>query len=495
MDSSNKVEYVFLDPQKCDLLSLSSVGLVKAELKNPKKNCKIISTLDSSRILNLSIEIDKDTPEDLIGDAINEAVYEDASIDPEIEYIQKHIKKGRNYDGSKIEYDVFLINKNEIYGSFSECAKTYPYIDYVIPEIFLFRSLYEYGELKKEGYDIFVHFGEKSAFLTLYQKGNLIFHKTFDLNLDSLKNVFNEYSPAVVTPEEFKNIFSGNLSESIYEGALNKLNNEIFIVLDEVMSYIKRMYSFSVVENFFLDSAYGINEKLYLYLEELLGYKAKRFEFNSENTRHIEQIALKALAHELPCLNESNFTVYARPKPFFSRPVGKTALYLIIAAVLSLLYGVFIGVMYYMTSESIKTLTLDKNKIALQAQNIQNTINTFKAEAQSATTKENEAKAELQSSLNILEEVRKVKEGYKQKTPMIIYLSKEITRTGTNLQTLQIEDTGEKTKITAGITATNDKSLSTLIDTLGRNTQYTLEIDTITRGENDYNTTLRLIRR
>lgn len=315
-----------------------------------------ISFLNTKGFISALIGISKNVPEDDIYDALENKVYEELALDMAVEYQLQYIEAINNTTESERFFHVFVVDPLDLEQEFTSTIESIKYIDQIVPVPLLLKSLYVKEILDISGTHAFVYFQENDAFLTIYSDQEFVYTKSLKYSLKQMHERFCELLGEIIDLESFENILSMqglNPSNPEYQKAFFKLFGEVFLHINDVITYAKRAFEIKQFDAIYTGTAVGTIRGLDEYAQTYLGLKAHPFEFDygfKTADKTIDQI--HQLMHLYARLEseeryECNFTLFHRPPPFAKRDSGKLLLVVAASLAAALLYpGTYWGLSY-----------------------------------------------------------------------------------------------------------------------------------------------------
>jgi hypothetical protein len=197
---------------------------------------------------------------------------------------------------------------------------------------------------------------ENDAFFTVYNEEEFVYAKSLRFSIKQIHERFCELLGENIELGVFENLLAQqglNLSEPEYQKNILKLFGEMFLNINDVITYVKRAFDIKQFEGLYIGSVVGNIAGLDEYAQTYLGLHTKPFDFdlgfntNGESIDPIHQL-LHLYAHlESDEKYDCNFTIFHRPPPFAKRDSGKLILVTAAALAAALLYpGVYWGLSY-----------------------------------------------------------------------------------------------------------------------------------------------------
>lgn len=336
---------------------LSTLNTI-SEVASPSfsKEQYTISFLNTKGFITALIGISKNVPDDDIYDALENKVYEELALDMAVEYQLHYVEATRRMNENERFFHVFVVDPLTLEQEFFPIIETLKYVDQIVPVPLLLKSLYVKELIESSGTHGFIYFQENDAFFTVYSEQEFVYTKSLKYSLKQMHERFCELLGEPIELATFENILaaqglsSGNPE---YQKGLLKLFGEIFLHINDVITYSKRAFEIKQFESIYIGAAIGNVSGLDEYAQTYLGLRVQPFNFNygiKTGNKIIDDIHL--LMHLYARLEseeryECNFTVFHRPPPFAKRDSGKLILVTAAALAAALLYpGTYWGLSY-----------------------------------------------------------------------------------------------------------------------------------------------------
>jgi hypothetical protein len=455
-----------------------------------------LSYLKTQDFITTQIAVSQNIPEDDVGDAIESQVYEELGLDMAIEYQINYVESADSAEDGNKNYHVFVVDPLSIDEAFAGVIDQIKYIDQVIPAPLLLRTLYKKEIIEESGTHCFIYFQSDDAFLTLYDDREFLYTKSLKYSFSQMHDRYCELLGEQIELSEFIKLLSEEglrSGESENQQFLIKLFGEVFLHINDVMTYSKRAFELEKIDKVYIGSEVGAIVGMDEYSQTYLGLDSSDFDFNygfETEEWYIDQLHL--LMHLTAQLEpedkyECNFTRFHRPPAFVKRASGQLILTAAAAAVVALIYP---GVYWTLDGiESIKkaALTSELNELSIQRKDRQSKINHHTAEVKKVQTLvDNEIKA-LNEKKNVLTKIHDVKVNYPMKAKRIADLTKDLNKYKVKLQELHYSEdakTQEK-QFLLHLVSSKDKRITNLIEwyTKTKSSKYRFTIERIALDE------------
>lgn len=501
---------ISVNPYNNSFYTGTTTQIKVADKPQYQKDQYAVSYLKTQDFITTQISLSQNIAEEDIGDAIENKIYEELGLDMAIEYQINYVKASDEVEDGNKSYHVFVVDPltiNEAYVGVTEQIK---YIDQITPVPLLLRTLYKKEIIEDNGTHCFIYFQSDDAFLTLYKDGEFLYTKSLKYSFSKMHDRYCELLGEQIELSEFTKLLSEEglrSSESENQQFLIKLFGEVFLHINDVMTYAKRAFELDRINKVYIGSEVGAIIGMDEYSQTYLGLDSSDFDFNygfETEEWYIDQIhLLMQLTAQLEPEDryECNFTRFYRPPPFEKRASGQLIITVAASIVIAMVYP---GVYWTMDGiESIRKAALesDYQAVHLQRQDRENQINHHTAEMEKIKTLvKNEMKA-LDDKKSVLTKIHDVKVNYPMKAKRISDLTQDLNKYNVQLdEILYTEDEKSLEKsFTLHLLSSKDKQITNLIEwyTKTRSTQYKFTIRKIEFDEETkrYSSELKVVLR
>jgi len=454
------------------------------------------SYLKTQDFITTSIAVSKNIPEEDVSDVIENKVYEELGLDMAIEYQIDYIKGVDSTDEANNNYHVFVVDPLCIDESFASVTEQIKYIDQITPIPLLLRTLYKKEIIEESGTHCFIYFQGDDAFLTLYDDREFLYTKSLKYSFSQMHDRFCELLGEQIELREFTKMLAEEglrSSESENQQFLIKLFGEVFLHINDVITYSKRAFELEKIDKIYIGSEIGAIAGMDEYAQTYLGLDSSDFDFNygfETEEWYIDQIQL--LMHltaqlEVEDKYECNFTRFHRPPPFVKRASGQLILTVAAASIIAMLYPGFYWVMDAVEGVKKIAMTSEYQEIHIQRLDRENQIKHHTDERDKVKTLvDNETQA-LDDKKSVLSKIHDVKVNYPMKAKRITNLTKDLNKYQVKLdEILFLEDNKTNEKMfKLHLLSKKDKRITNLIEwyTKTQSSQYRFSIEKIEYDE------------
>lgn len=426
-----------------------------------------VSFLNTKGFISALIGISKNVPEDDIYDALENKVYEELALDIAVEYQFQYIEAINNSSESERFYHVFIVDPLTLEQEFAPAVESIKYIDQIVPVPLLLKSLYVKEILDLSGTHAFIYFQENDAFLTIYRDQEFVYTKSLKYSLKQMHERFCEILGEIIDLASFENILAMqglNPSNSDYQKAFFKLFGEIFLHINDVITYAKRAFEIKQFDAIYIGTAVGSISGLDEYAQTYLGLKAHPFEFNygfKTADKIIDQI--HQLMHLYARLEseeryECNFTLFHRPPPFAKRDSGKLILVTAAALAAALLYPATYWGLSYVEEFHYALMNQEYEKVHIEKTTREQIINLKTANKNAAQALLDEQKTAYKQKQDTLTQIHDKKVNYPMKAKIAADFTRSFNQFRVKLQSMGYTEDANSTSKTFSFMLTANKT-------------------------------------
>jgi hypothetical protein len=467
-----------------------------------------VSFLNTKGFISAFIGISKNIPEDDIYDALENKVYEELALDMAVEYQFQYIEAINSSTESERFYHVFIVDPLTLEQEFLPTVEALKYIDQIVPVPLLLKSLYVKEILDSTGVHGFIYFQENDAFLTIYRDQEFVYTKSLKYTLKQMHERFCEILGEIIDLESFENILSTqglNPSNPEYQKAFFKLYGEVFLHINDIVTYAKRAFEIKQFDTIYLGTAVGAVSGLDEYAQTYLGLKALPFDFDfglKTTSTPVDQI--HQLMHVYARLEsderyECNFTIFHRPPPFAKRDSGKLILVVAAALAAALLYpGTYWG-LSYIEEFHYALMNQEYQKVHIEKTTREQTINLKIANKNAAQALLDAQKTAYKQKQDTLVQVHDKKVNYPMKAKIAADFTRSFNQYRVKLQSVgyaEDANTSEKAfsfMLTASSTQDITALLKHLTETKRDKYEFGLELISYNETEKSYLSELKAV--
>lgn len=463
-----------------------------ADKPHYQKDQYAVSYLNTQDFITTMISLSKNIPEENIADAIETKVYEELGLDMAIEYQISYVSAADSTNEATKNYHVFVVDPLSMEEAFTGVVEQIKYIDQITPAPLLLRTLYKKEIIEENGTHCFIYFQSNDAFLTLYDDREFLYTKSLKYSLSQMHSRYCELLGEQIELSSFVRLLSeGGLgsSESDKQQYLIKLFGEVFLHINDVITYSKRAFELDRIDKVYIGSEIGAIAGMDEYSQTYLGLDSSDFNFKygfETEEWYIDQMhLLMQLTTQLEAEEryDCNFTRFYRPDEFIKRPSGQLILTVAASLILALLYPGFYWTLDGI--ESIKKVAMSTEYDALHIQRLdrESQVNYHTAEMEKVKKLVENENASLDEKKGVLTQIHDVKVNYPMKAKLISDLTKDLNKYQVNLEKLGYsEDAKTKVKeFSLHLLSSQDKRITDLIEwyTKTRSSQYKFSIKKI----------------
>ncbi len=466
------------------------------EAKNPQfgKRQFAISYLNTNDFITALIGVSKNIPDEDLAFVIETKVYEELALDMAIEYTIEFVEVHMEGNEKERMFHVFIVDPLVLDETFSNVVANIQYIDQIVPVPLLLKNLYTNEIIEGYGAHCYIYFQEHDAFFTLYKNQEFVYTKSLKYSFREMHERFCELLGEQIDSDEFQTLLAQEglaTQNAEYQKYLIKLFGELFLHINDVLTYAKRAYEIETIEDIYIGSQIGVIAGLDEYCQTYLGFEAKAFDFSygfatETYVDQIHQLMQLYAASDSEARYDVNFSVFHRPPPFFQRHSGKLILVIAGSLVAAFAYPVAFWTMGY--AESVHKTMLEKqyqetHTVRLTREATINHKNKEKAETQKILDAENDLFAERKATLM---KIHEVKVDYPMKGAILASMTKDLNRYKVGVSNIAYDQNKTSKAFTFSLMAKKDKQITDLLKFLTRNRtgNFSFKLETIRFDDN-----------
>ncbi len=306
------------------------------ELETEKPNKVLLLALESNlKLHNFDIETALFNSENK-STLLETKFFEEKLINSTEEYLFYYTS--RNKIGSEDETSVqaYAIEKEvwlEIYKPYAE--QSGGYLDVITTHNLLPETLYNCDILDPNQNDVFVYFGEKMSYVSIFSSGKYVYGKTFDETLVSIYEQTKLKLNQTISYESFISLLTDRgFDVEKYDGdeigildvLVNDIFHEIFADINKIIVYARRLAGIETIDKVYIGTTFGGVPNMTDYArEKMSGVEAFDYDFSehiiTKEINHFDPLAqLAFIALERNDKELFNITQFQRPPNFMKRP-------------------------------------------------------------------------------------------------------------------------------------------------------------------------------
>ncbi|QCD52697.1 hypothetical protein [Campylobacter sp. RM16192] len=452
------------------------------------KNSFFISYIKYKDLMIGSIEILEGVDDEDIPDLITIKAYEEFDLDTSKEY--KISYKEIEQIGSKNRiFNLFIVENEIIYKTFSHIVKKISYIDYVVAAPLIFTSIYNRNLIPIENIDAFLVMQEDDSFIAIYKNGDYLQSRALRYSIKTINDKFSALRENRVDELKFEKILKGT-NDVRDEQFLIQIFDEIAYYISDVLNSINRVYDIKI-QNLFILSDMDISQ-FYNSLETKIGIPVTTFGLKvSINIKEVNVnsfhtlMAIFAQDYKDTSDNNFNFSLFLRPPPLFKRNSGKLMLYMVAGFLLAFLYPSYQYIYGFITEQNTNILTDEYNIAQAEKTRIESTLARLANEYQSTKKVFDEENEKIDFRKNLLVEIYEKKENYPMKSVVLYELSKLIGEK--DIKMSHIFNTDKN--MTIMVIGKSEKQLTEFIESVSNHIRYSITTKEIVFNQNKQNPT------
>jgi predicted outer membrane protein len=464
-----------INPYKETYFIGSSGKLEQVKSISFSKTQYTMAYLNTHDFLTALIGVSKNIPDEDLAFAIENKVYEELALDMAVEYNVQFIESGHQLDEKERYFHVFIVDPLTMDETFEATVDKVKYIDQIVPVPLLLKGLYQREIVTEVGVHCFIYFQDNDAFFTIYNDQEFVYTKTLKYSIKMMHERFCELYGEQVSFALFMELLSseGLASENKeYQRDLIKLFGELFLHINDVLTYAKRAFELETIDQIYIGSQIGAIAGLDEYSQTYLGLISKSFDFDygfDTKGQYVDQV--HQLIH-LYTMTESeeryecNFSLYPRPPKFLQRASGKLISISAIALVLAFAYPVAFWSLTFAEELNKSMLDTEYNEVHSVKTTREATINLKTVEKNAVTKLVDAEQAELDRQMNTLAKIHDVKVNYPMKAKLTTEFAGDLNKYKVKLQRLSYHETKDFKGFTFNMISEKDKDITLLLEYL-----------------------------
>lgn len=484
-----KSSIITLDPYSLKSYRYRDNVITEENIKKFDDRAFYISYVQTKDIISSTVDIEISVSDDELDDAIEIKAYDELGLEADKEYSIFHFQSNRN-DGEFRVFNVIAIDADTLSDIFGE-LKEIKYIDYITAAPFLMKSLYVRNMLTSDKTDCFVYFHKDDAHVTIYKDGEYVFSKSIKYSLGYISDTFAKELGKRIDEKSFFAMLqkSGMQHEnSAYQQQLMKIFGELFVYVNDVISYAKRAYRLDHIDQVYIGTEIGniagLEEFCYNYISlptKYLNFKISK-NANEVNIEPLHTLMIeKAIEYRETFDQTQNISIFKRPPPLNQRASGK--LFQVVAAslIVSLLYPGYQFVYEKMfLQKELSRLQQEQRMLSQKSTTIKAAMNRIQKEKKEIETKLTTKSKDLDFRTNLLKEIYKKKVNYPMKAKILTDLFLKVNNHHSKV--VLTEENNNTMSIT--VRSSKDKYITELIQDMSLSKHYDVSTDMIRKDEN-----------
>lgn len=464
-----------INPYKESFYVGSSGKLEQVKSINFSKTQYTMAYLNTHDFLTALIGVSKNIPDEDLAFAIENKVYEELALDMAIEYNIQFIESGHQLDEKERYFHVFIVDPLTMDETFETTVDQVKYIDQIVPVPLLLKGLYQREIVTEVGVHCYIYFQDNDAFFTIYNDQEFVYTKTLKYSIKMMHERFCELYGEQVSFALFMELLSseGLASENKeYQRDLIKLFGELFLHINDVLTYAKRAFELETIDQIYIGSQIGAIAGLDEYSQTYLGLISKSFDFDygfDTNGQYVDQVHQMIHLYTMTESEERyecNFSLYPRPPKFLQRASGKLIAISGIALVLAFSYPVAFWSLTFAEELNKSMLDTEYNEVHSVKTTREATINLKTVEKNAVTKLVDAEQTELDRQMNTLAKIHDVKVNYPMKAKLATEFAADLNKYKVKLQKLSYHETKDFKGFTFSMISQKDKDITLLLEYL-----------------------------
>jgi len=483
-----------INPYKETYYIGSSGKLEQVKSSSYSKSQYVMAYLNTNDFLTALIGVSKNIPDEDLSFAVENKVYEELALDMAVEYNIQFIESGHQLDEKERYFHVFIVDPLTMDETFENSVERVKYIDQIVPVPLLLKGLYQREIVTEVGVHCYIYFQDNDAFFTIYNDQEFVYTKSLKYSIKMMHERFCElYGEQVGFPLFMELLSSDGLASENkeYQRDLIKLFGELFLHINDVLTYAKRAFELESIDQIYIGSQIGSIAGLDEYSQTYLGLISKSFDFDygfDTNGQYVDQV------HQLMHLYtmteseeryESNFSLYPRPPKFLQRASGKLIAVSAVALLIAFSYPVAFWSLTFAEELNKSMLDTEYNEVHSIKTTREATINLKTIERDAVTKLVNAEQAELDRQMNTLTKIHDVKVNYPMKAKLTTEFAGDLNKFKVKLQKLSYHETKDFKGFIFNMVSEKDKDITRLLEylTSKKTTRFQFRLEEIAYDE------------
>jgi len=408
----------------------------------------ITSYVSTKDIISTKVYVSRTIPEEDVLDIIDIKAYEELGLDAAHSYIISSTEVFT--EGEEREFHIFVVEPEVLDNYYDEVKEKTKFIDLIVPAPLLFKPLYTNEMIDNSGVQGFIYFTSKDAFITFYKNGEYLYTKSMEYSLERIYEKYCELAGEKIDEEDFYSVL---VSEGLktrkkeYHEQLMKIFADIFIAINDVVIYTKRVFQLENIDYLYIGTSYGSIIGLDEYSQNYLGIKSSElnFDYNIKTDEwYTDQLQYLMLLNASDYLENDyghvNLTIYPRPPSFVNRASGQFIIAMFMAISLSLIYPLFYLLGSYTNDTKNFMLKKQNDKLTVESSKYKAILGEKKAIIKMLDTKAKGLSTKYDGKTKTLTAIYDKKVNYKLKSEIFYTFSNELDQFGVNVDRIYSDE-------------------------------------------------------
>jgi len=296
--------------------------VVKKELS--KEKGIITSFIHPKNLLTITKKFDIHVSEEEILLEMEKYIYSYPGVDINKEYKTVFIPVKRQ---NSIIMEAILIDTQQIQKDFDDILKVYKYIDFISPSFLSWQEYYNLTKTEPKN-DIFIYLNKDDAFLSAFDEGKYIFHKSLN-KLNTLSKLLDKDINEVINILKTKGLDVSQYEDESEFNIIDKFFSEFFLKVFNIINISINDYQISKFERIIFYCPFEIKGlfKQYENYWDLNGIEFKRSALKTEYD-HLEYLITIFNAKNYTN-EEINLTIFPKPPNFLTTKTGFSIVFIL----------------------------------------------------------------------------------------------------------------------------------------------------------------------
>ncbi len=323
------------------------------------------------------------------------------------------------------------------------------YIDFVFTPQTAIKALFTKNLLKSSSTFAFIYLCHDSAYLCVYQNGNLTYSKPIRSSLLAMTKRFSEILGERVDAEEMIKLLvdaDERNKKPQYAAAIKALLAEFFAAVSDILIHAKRVNQIGEYEAIFVGTERGSIAGISKIAKEFFETPFKDFEFNlgfyTDDFVDIStRLMIFAFLNDSKNYEQLNFSIYKRPPPLFKRAAGRFLAIFVFSIIASCSYPfynfTFANELY---SRQIKTISEKLSELEPTKSKIENSMAIVQGTQKRLLEQMAQTDSERADTIKALQGLSDAKSEKESVAMRLIKLSSAVSNSNVQIKTLEIKE-------------------------------------------------------
>lgn len=408
----------------------------------------VISYINNKDIMIATVDISRNVPLEDIHGVLDIKVYEELGLDPTNTYVTASLEVESSSEERK--FHIFVVETSYLDALFLSVKKQTKYLDLIIPAPLLFKPLYQKEILNDTKAHAFVYFTKQDTFITVYSEGQYLYSKSIEFTLEYMYEKYCEEIGEKVDESEFYALFESEglkTTNTNYQHYFSKIFTEIFIMVNDIILYVKRAFEIDAIDQIYIGSQRGAILGLSEYSQNYLGIESLDLNLDyhiSNKEWYIDQLhylmLLSGFGYSEDEAYLANLSIYPRPPSFLMRSSGQFIISMVGAVSLSLAYPMFELIGTYVNDSAIFILNQENNALTKEANSYKKILGDKKQQMKILDDEIKVLSDKYHAKMETLSAIYDKKVNYRLKSGMLHRFSEDLDKFDVHVEMLRTEN-------------------------------------------------------